>query len=256
MPVPSSPIFRAFNRWANTFLLALDNKLDIGSPIPSADKLTTAFGVVLTGDATASSSTDGSTTLTLPIELANTGIAAGTYAVLTVDAKGRATSGRALLAADIPSLDAEKVTSGVFAALRIPTLNQNTTGSAATLTTSRNISMTGDGTWSVPFNGGANATAAFTLASSGVTAGTYPKVTVDAKGRVTAGAVLAAGDIPNLDTSKMTSGTLSISRGGTGGTTQATARTALGIGSMATRDVTISTAAPSGGVDGQIWLQY
>ena len=36
-----------------------------------------------------------------------------------------------------------------------------------------------------------------TLDASGVTAGSYAKVTVDAKGRVTAGGTLAAGDIPN-----------------------------------------------------------
>ncbi len=51
-----------------------------------------------------------------------------------------------------------------------------------------------------------------TLATTGVTAGTYPKVTVDTKGRVTAGAALASGDIPNLDASKITTGTLSTSR--------------------------------------------
>ena len=61
------------------------------------------------------------------------------------------------------------------------------TGSAASLTTSRSISATGDATWTVNFNGTANATAAITLANSGVVAGTYNQVTVDAKGRVTAG---------------------------------------------------------------------
>jgi len=59
------------------------------------------------------------------------------------------------------------------------------TGSAASLTTSRNISATGDATWTVGFNGAANATAAITLASSGVSAGTYGSVTVNAKGLVT-----------------------------------------------------------------------
>lgn len=44
------------------------------------------------------------------------------------------------------------------------------------------------------------------LAVSGVTAGTYTKVTVDAYGRVTAGATLAAADIPSLPWSKITSG--------------------------------------------------
>lgn len=42
------------------------------------------------------------------------------------------------------------------------------------------------------------------LATSGVTAGTYPKVTVDKYGRVTAGATLVAGDIPALGISKIT----------------------------------------------------
>ena len=33
-------------------------------------------------------------------------------------------------------------------------------------------------------------------------------------------------------------------------------RSAMGVGSMATRAVTISTSAPSGGADGDVWLQY
>lgn len=47
-------------------------------------------------------------------------------------------------------------------------------------------------------------TGTFALATSGVTAGTYPKVTVDKYGRVTAGASLAEGDIPALPISKIT----------------------------------------------------
>lgn len=66
------------------------------------------------------------------------------------------------------------------------------TGSAASLTTSRSISATGDATWSVSFNGTANAAAALTLAASGVGAGTYGAVTVNAKGLVTAGTALGA----------------------------------------------------------------
>lgn len=70
------------------------------------------------------------------------------------------------------------------------------TGNAATATkwaTPRSISITGDATWTVSLDGSANATAALTLADSGVVAGTYNNVatqvrpfTVDAKGRVTA----------------------------------------------------------------------
>lgn len=55
-----------------------------------------------------------------------------------------------------------------------------------------------------------------TLAVSGVTAGIYPKVTVDAKGRVTNGSTLLAADIPNLDASVIASGNLTPARLGTG----------------------------------------
>jgi hypothetical protein len=44
------------------------------------------------------------------------------------------------------------------------------------------------------------------------TAGTYTKVTTDAKGRVSSGTTLAAADIPNLDTSKINTGTFDASR--------------------------------------------
>jgi len=45
--------------------------------------------------------------------------------------------------------------------------------------------------------------------SNSVTAGTYTKVTVDAQGHVSAGAVLEAADIPAIDASKITTGTFS-----------------------------------------------
>jgi hypothetical protein len=71
--------------------------------------------------------------------------------------------------------------------------NQNTTGSAATLTTPRTISATGDATWtSGNFNGSAAVTGALTLATVNSTVGTFgtttaiPVVTVNAKGLVTA----------------------------------------------------------------------
>lgn len=132
-------------------------------------------------------------------------------------------------------------------------------GNAATATklqTARTIAISGAGTASGSFDGSGNLTLALVLAVSGVAAGTYTKLTVNDKGLVTGGAALAASDIPNLDMSKISTGTLGVGQGGTGGTTQASARSGLGIGSMATRNVTISTAAPSGGSDGDVWLQY
>lgn len=74
------------------------------------------------------------------------------------------------------------------------------------LTGNQTVSITGDAT-------GSGATAiALTLANSGVTAGTYPKVTVDSKGRVTLGAALVAGDIPSLPATILGSGTVDTAR--------------------------------------------
>lgn len=73
------------------------------------------------------------------------------------------------------------------------------TGNAATATkwaTGRTIALTGDVTaTSAAFDGSAALSFAVTLANSGVTAGTYLKVTVDGKGRVTTGASLASADV-------------------------------------------------------------
>lgn len=65
----------------------------------------------------------------------------------------------------------------------------------------------------VPLSGDAtiSSAGAMTLTSTG-TAGTYTKVTTDTKGRVTVGDTLVAGDIPNLDAAKITSGVLDAAR--------------------------------------------
>lgn len=73
------------------------------------------------------------------------------------------------------------------------------TGNAATATkwaTGRTIALTGDVTGtSTAFDGSAALSFATTLANSGVTAGTYLKVTVDAKGRVTGASAMTSGDV-------------------------------------------------------------
>jgi hypothetical protein len=70
-----------------------------------------------------------------------------------------------------------------------PTFNQNTTGSAATLTTGRTIAITGDLTYtSASFNGSANVTGAGTLATVNTNVGSFTNasVTVNGKGLITA----------------------------------------------------------------------
>lgn len=77
---------------------------------------------------------------------------------------------------------------------------------ATKLATARTLSFSGAASGSAPFDGSADANIVLTLADSGAVAGTYPKVTVNAKGVVTGGAALVAGDIPSLDWSKINSG--------------------------------------------------
>lgn len=78
---------------------------------------------------------------------------------------------------------------GSIAAADVPTLNQNTTGSAATLTTGRTIAITGDLAYTSPsFNGSASVTAAGTLATVNLNVGSFTNatLTVNGKGLITA----------------------------------------------------------------------
>lgn len=82
----------------------------------------------------------------------------------------------------------------------------NADGNAATATklaTARAISLSGDATGSISFDGSSDKTIAVVLANSGATAGTYTKLTIDAKGRVTSATTLSASDIPTLTLSKI-----------------------------------------------------
>ena len=96
--------------------------------------------------------------------------------------------------------------SGNFSAGTITATLSGNASTATKLATARSLSSTGDVSWSVSFDGSGDATATAALSETGVVAGAYAKVTVDAKGRVTAGASLLASDIPSLDWSKITSG--------------------------------------------------
>jgi hypothetical protein len=74
-----------------------------------------------TSDANKPVSTAQATAIELKVT-ANTAITAGTKAKITYDAKGLVTGGADLLPADIPVLDAAKITTGTFVDARIPSL--------------------------------------------------------------------------------------------------------------------------------------
>jgi hypothetical protein len=159
--------------------------------------LTANQNITVNGDASGS----GQTAITLT--LANTGVTAGTHRGFTVDAKGRITAVSAvttlsgygitdavnvsqLASTNTANTVVQRDAGGNFAAGTITAALTGNASTASKLATPRTLSLTGDGTTSMSFDGSANATSTFTLANVNSNVGTYSSVTVNAKGLVTA----------------------------------------------------------------------
>jgi hypothetical protein len=135
---------------------------NISGNATTASSLQNTVTIATSGDVSGSASFNGSSNITIPLTLANSGVAAGTYGSstnipqITVDSKGR-------------------ITSATNVAVSIPSGSINVTGPDLTMSGSTGSNIT-------------NAT----LSPSGVTAGTYNNsataitpFTVDSKGRIT-----------------------------------------------------------------------
>lgn len=187
--------------------------------------------------------TGGLAVATGVVSLADTAVAPGTYTKLTVDQKGRATAGALLSAADLP---AHTHTASDIVSGSLPFTIQNNgtpvgTRRALNLSQGANIGLT---FLDVPASDCVNVTVALSSvpahnhAASDINSGTLalarggtaadlsttgPGFLKQASGgAVVTVAALAAGDIPNLDTGKLTTGTLPLVRGGTGANLSAT----------------------------------
>jgi phage-related tail fiber protein len=182
--------------------------------------LTGNQSITISGDAS------GTGTTAISLTLANSGVTAGTYKSVTVDAKGRVTGGTnpttlsGFGITDALSNSTTSTQSGYFGDIFLyddstpshylgitnsanltaaRTLSLNVNDADRTISLSGNLTVsaaatvsgtnTGDQTITLTGDVTGSGTGSFatTLANSGVTAGTYKSVTVDVKGRVTAG---------------------------------------------------------------------
>ncbi len=92
----------------------------------------------------------------------------------------------------LTALNGTNISSGTVAAARVATLNQNTTGSAATLTTARAIALSGDVVGTADFDGSAGISIATTIQANSVALGT--DTTGNYVTSITNGSFLTGGD--------------------------------------------------------------
>jgi hypothetical protein len=147
----------------------------------SSDTGTSGGAITLTGDVTGS----GTTSITTTLATVNSSPQTDQFRKITVTGKGLVTATTAVSTTDIanvfgtltnnlfyasPNGSAGTPSFRAIAVSDVPTLNQNTTGSAATWTTGRTVSLTGDVTGtSSAFNGSANLSFAATIGNGTVT---------------------------------------------------------------------------------------
>ncbi len=92
----------------------------------------------------------------------------------------------------VSNINGSNIATGTVAAARVATLNQNTTGSAATLTTARAIALSGDVVGTADFDGSAGISIATTIQANSVALGT--DTTGNYVTSITNGSFLTGGD--------------------------------------------------------------
>lgn len=165
--------------------------VDAKGRVTSASNTTVDLSSTLTGDVTGTGSS------TIPTTLSNTGVAPGTYNNVEVDAKGRVLTGTNVdysFATTLTGVITGTGTGTILTSMSptgvVPGTYNNFTVtadgrivSASTLDYDTDTTLTGD------ISGNGRGIINTTLSDTGVTPGNYNSVTVDSKGRVTAGSI-------------------------------------------------------------------
>lgn len=172
-----------------------------GGVSDTANKLTQARQIAITGDGTGSTMFDGSKNVDIAMTLKDVGTAGKQKPVVTTDAQGRVLSSVDLAEADIPNLPGTKITTDITV---------NTSGNAATATklaTAQTVELTGDVTGSATWDGSGPLTIETTVAGgTGTTGYTGDSIkTTYENGLAKSTAPLTAADIPDLPGTKITS---------------------------------------------------
>jgi hypothetical protein len=219
---------------------------------PNADTLTTARNIALAGDVTGSANFDGSGNISITATIADDshnhviGNVDGLQDALNLKANlaspaltGTPTAPTASFATNTTQLATtafvQTALSGLVASA--PTTLDTLNELAAALGDDPNFATTV-----------ANDIGTKVTANTAITAGTATKITYDTKGLVTSGTTLAAADIPDLNASKITAGTVATARLGSGTANNTTFL--RGDNTWATPSAGVTSVAGTGTVSG------
>lgn len=143
--------------------------------VDKADKLATARTISLSTDVSGSASFDGNANITIPVTVTDN---SHNHISANISDATNANTANMIVKRDA---------SGNFSAGTITSSLSGNASTASKLQTARSIGLTGDVSGSGNFDGTSNLSITANLSNTGITAGTYKSVTVDAKGRITSG---------------------------------------------------------------------
>ena len=186
-----------------------------GISVPSASGLNVDGSGVISHQSSVTGQTKNGFTVNASGHITAVGsIAAGDLPKATSSAVGGVFIGSGLSVTGSGQLNhTDSITAGTTSGITFNSEGHITATTALTGTDLPAGTTTAKGGLSVPSGAlSVSGAGALTHDTSGVTAGTYPKVTVDTRGHVTAGTTLSASDVPDISAAKLTSGTIGTAR--------------------------------------------